>query len=84
MDFISKYGSSPVDRSSIQAEDANSGEEVSVALDGGEPVVHIFKTISEAHVGELSFFRVYSGSISTGADLQNTTRSTSERFGQMF
>ena len=84
MDFISKYGSSPVDRSSIQAEDANSGEDVSVALDGGEPVVHIFKTISEAHVGELSFFRVYSGSISTGADLQNTTRSTTERFGQMF
>ena len=35
-------------------------------------------------VGELSFFRVYSGSVSTGSDLQNTIRGNSERFGQMF
>ena len=84
MDFISKYGSSPVDRATIQAENANSGETIEVALDGSAPVVHVFKTISEAHVGELSFFRVYSGSVSTGMDLQNTTRGNSERFGQMF
>ena len=84
MDFISKYGSSPVDRATIQAENINSGETTDVALDGSAPVVHVFKTISEAHVGELSFFRVYSGSVSTGMDLQNTTRGNSERFGQMF
>jgi elongation factor G len=84
MDFISKYGSSPVDRAIIAAKDANSGEKIDVALDGKEPVIHVFKTISEAHVGELSFFRVYSGSISTGADLHNTIRGNSERFGQMF
>ncbi len=84
MDFIAKYGSSPVDRAKIKAEDANSGEEVYVALDGNNPVVHVFKTISEAHVGELSFFRVYSGSISPGMDLYNTSRGNSERFGQMF
>jgi elongation factor G len=84
MDFISKYGSSPVDRATIQAENVNSGETIEVALDGSAPVVHVFKTISEAHVGELSFFRVYSGSVSTGMDLQNTTRGNSERFGQMF
>jgi elongation factor G len=47
-------------------------------------VVHVFKTISEAHVGELSFFRVYSGAITTGMDLYNTSRGRSERFGQMF
>ena len=84
MDFISKYGSSPIDRGIIQAKDANSGEAIDIALDGTAPVVHVFKTISEAHVGELSFFRVYSGSVSTGSDLQNTVRGNSERFGQMF
>jgi elongation factor G len=84
MDFISKYGSSPVDRATIQAENVDSEETTDVALDGSAPVVHVFKTISEAHVGELSFFRVYSGSVSTGMDLQNTTRGNSERFGQMF
>ena len=84
MDFISKYGSSPVDRATIQAENVDSEETTDVALDGSAPVVHVFKTISEAHVGELSFFRVYSGSVSTGMDLHNTTRGNSERFGQMF
>ena len=84
MDFIAKYGSSPVDRASIKAYDAKSGDEVNIALDGNDTVVHVFKTISEAHVGELSFFRVYSGSISTGTDLYNTSRGNTERFGQMF
>ena len=84
MDFISKYGSSPIDRAIISAKDGTTEEKIDVALDGKEPVVHIFKTISEAHVGELSFFRVYSGLIDTGDDLHNTSRGNSERFGQMF
>lgn len=84
MDFISKYGSSPIDRAIISAKDGTTKEKIDVALDGKEPVVHIFKTISEAHVGELSFFRVYSGLIETGDDLHNTSRGNSERFGQMF
>ena len=84
MAFISKYGSSPVDRGTIVAKESNSDEEISVALDGKEPVVYVFKTISEAHVGDLSFFRVYSGSVSAGMDILNTSRSKSERFGQMF
>ncbi len=84
MAFISKYGSSPVDRGTVLAKEPNSDEEVSVALEGKEPVVYVFKTISEAHVGDLSFFRVYSGSVSAGMDILNTSRSKSERFGQMF
>ena len=84
MTFISKYGSSPVDRGTVVAKESNSDEEISVALDGKEPVVYVFKTISEAHVGDLSFFRVYSGSVFAGMDMLNTSRSKSERFGQMF
>jgi elongation factor G len=84
MAFISKYGSSPVDRGTVVAKESNSDEEVSVSLDGKEPVVYVFKTISEAHVGDLSFFRVYSGSVFAGMDILNTSRSKSERFGQMF
>jgi elongation factor G len=40
--------------------------------------------MSEAHFGELSFFRVYSGSISTGKDLFNSDRKVSERIGQIY
>ena len=60
MDFIAKYGSSPVDRIKVEAHD-ESGAETSVKLTSSEPVIYIFKTLSEAHVGEMSFFRVYSG-----------------------
>ena len=84
MEFVSKYGSSPVDRGTVLAKSLKSDEEVSVNLDGDEPVVNVFKTISEAHVGDLSFFRVYSGSVDTGMDMLNTTRSKTERFGQMY
>ncbi len=84
MDFIAKYGSSPVDRATVMAENPRDGKEVPVSLSGKEPVVFIFKTLSEAHVGELSLFRVYSGKVSTGQDLYNVNRNKSERLGQLF
>ena len=55
-----------------------------ISLDGRETVLQIFKTMSESHVGELSLFRVYSGSVKTGQDYHNTNRNINERFGQMF
>jgi elongation factor G len=82
-DFISKYGSSPDDRKTVKAHDEQ-GNDVEISLDGSDTVLQIFKTISESHVGELSFFRVYSGSVKPGNDLYNSDRKTSERFGQMF
>ncbi|MSU61067.1 MAG: elongation factor G [Pedosphaera sp.] len=83
MDFIAKYGSSPVDRATVKAIDA-SGAEVEVKLNGQEPVCYIFKTMSEAHFGELSFFRVYSGHIHAGTDLFNSDRKVNERIGQIY
>jgi len=83
MDFIAKYGSSPVDRKKVKAVNANDAE-VEVGLDDPEPVLYIFKTMSEAHFGELSFFRVYSGSVSTGMDLYNSDRKANERIGQIY
>ena len=83
MDFVAKYGSSPVDRKKVKAVDAN-GNETEVALDSNETAVYIFKTMSEAHFGELSFFRVYSGSITTGKDLFNSDRKVNERIGQIY
>ena len=82
-DFISKYGSSPVDRKTIDAIDEHKSK-VNVSLDGEETVLQIFKTMSEAHVGELSLFRVYSGKVKTGQDYYNSNRDSSERFGQLF
>ncbi|UCE19210.1 MAG: elongation factor G [Gemmatimonadota bacterium] len=49
----------------------------------GPAAALVFKTISEPHVGELSLFRVYSGTIKTGADMFNVTNDQSERIGQI-
>src|ERR1017187_843108 len=83
MDFVAKYGSSPAGRKKGKEVGA-SGNETEVALDSSETAVYVFKTMSEAHFGELSFFRVYSGSISTGKDLFNSDRKVSERIGQIY
>jgi elongation factor G len=57
---------------------------VDVALNGPETVCYVFKTMSEAHFGELSFFRVYSGHVRAGSDLYNSDRKVSERIGQIY
>ena len=46
--------------------------------------LYIFKTISEPHVGELSFFKVYSGKVKAGIDVQNVNSSSGERIGQIY
>jgi elongation factor G len=84
MDFIAKYGSSPADRPVVIGTDPVTDKEVEVKLDQPETVIQVFKTISEQHVGDLSFFRVYGGKVTTGMDLYNASRSSNERVGQMF
>jgi len=44
----------------------------------------VFKTVAEQHVGELSLFRVYSGSVTSGTDVMNTTRDSGERMGTVY
>lgn len=61
------------------------GKEIKRKCSDTEPVsMFIFKTVSEAHVGELSYFKVMSGSVKSGLDLQNTSQDKAERIGQMF
>jgi elongation factor G len=83
MDFISKYGSSPADRAKVQAADAD-GKELQISLTDPDPVLYVFKTMSEAQFGEMSFFRIYSGSVKFGSELYNTARRTSEKIGQIY
>lgn len=83
LDFISKYGSSPVDREHVSALDL-AGKEVEVALRDAEPALYVFKTMSEAQFGDLSYFRLYSGHVHGGMDLYNADRKCTERIGQIF
>ncbi len=83
MDFIAKYGSSPVDRESVTAHDANGGD-MQVSLKDADPVCYVFKTMSEAQFGELSFFRIYSGHVKFGSELYNSERRSTEKIGQIY
>jgi elongation factor G len=60
-----------------------SGE--SLACDPNGPAcVFVYKTISEAHIGEMSFFKVYSGTVRTGMELVNESNGVNEKLNQLF
>lgn len=84
MDFIAKYGSSPDDRRTIGAIATVTGSPVLVRLDGGEPVAYVFKTLTDPQSGDLSIFRVYSGTIKPGMELHNSERRVAERIGPLY
>ncbi|MCH5346338.1 MAG: elongation factor G, partial [Muribaculaceae bacterium] len=58
---------------------------VVVKPDSNGPVsVFIFKTTVEPHIGEVSYFKVMSGTLKVGADLDNVDRGSKERLAQIF
>jgi len=84
-EFICKYCPSPLDAAPFMAKTTGSDEYIEVAPDpDGAPAVFVFKTLSEPHVGEMSFFRVLSGSVTAGMDLTNQNRNKVERLTQIF
>jgi len=85
LDFVSNYFPSPVDIGTVSAKLANKKEPVLVKVNSnGEPVLFVFKTISEQHVGELSLFKLFSGKVSPGMDLLNENNNKTERLNQLF
>jgi len=59
------------------------GNEVKPDPDG--PLsVFMFKTTVEPHIGEVSYFKVMSGTLKAGADLENITRGGKERLAQIY
>lgn len=84
LDFAEKYFPSPVDRGGEEATLAGKNEKVKVKPDpAGEPVLFVFKTVAEQHVGELSLFKVYSGTVKAGLDLLNESNNKTERLSQL-
>ena len=59
------------------------GEEVA-ADSNGPTSLYFFKTGVEPHIGEVSYFKVMSGTIKAGADLANADRGSKERIAQLY
>jgi len=85
LDFLVDYCPSPMDMPDpVVAEGDNPNPTNLPKTQEGEPILFIFKTVSEAHVGELSFFRVFSGKATPGVELVNQANGTSERLNQIY
>lgn len=50
----------------------------------GPACVFVYKTVSESHVGDLSFFKVFSGTVKTGMELLNESNGVVEKINQLF
>ena len=59
------------------------GEEVAPEV-SGPTSLYFFKTGMEPHIGEVSYFKVMSGSVKPGDDLTNADRGSRERMGQIY
>lgn len=80
MGFIDNVVPSPRD---MPAQLAANGTKV-LCDPNGPTVAFIYKTLSEPHVGDMSYFRVYSGTLTSGMDLVNSQTGTTERIGHLF
>jgi elongation factor G len=85
LEFIKDYCPHPLVGGTVKALRPDNGSAMEFqAQVKGDPVAFVFKTMSEQHVGELSLFRVYNGTITPGTDLLNTHNNKSERINQMY
>lgn len=80
MGFINDICPSPADRPPKLLED---GSRLTCSTQG-PATVFIYKTISEPRVGNVSYFKVYSGVLKTGDELLNVSNGTPERFSSIF
>ncbi|MBO4411967.1 MAG: elongation factor G [Lachnospiraceae bacterium] len=83
LDAIVEYMPSPVDIPSIRGTDLR-GNEVERHSSDEEPFsALVFKIMTDPFVGKLAFFRVYSGTMSSGSYVLNATKDKKERVGRI-
>ena len=84
MDLILQLLPSPVGRGPITGESVKTGEDETRDPDPAAPLCClVFKTVADPFAGRLSMVRVFSGTLTTDAQLLNSTRDAKERFNQM-
>ena len=86
LDAVVDYLPSPLDIPSVKGTDPSKKEVVEVerATDPSAPMCALaFKIITDPFVGVLTFFRVYSGTVTAGSGVLNSTRDKKERIGRV-
>lgn len=85
MDFIVDYTPAPTERDPVKGEvTSGNGEPPARKVADSEPLsLYVFKTVSDAFAGRISYFKVYSGVLKNDATVQNFTRNTSEKLAHI-
>lgn len=84
LDAVVDYLPSPLDLPPVVGVDPKSGEEISRAPSDEEPLAALaFKLQSDPFVGQLTFFRVYSGVFKSGSYVYNASTGNKERVGRI-
>ncbi len=84
LDAIVDFLPSPVDIPAVKGWNPNTGEEVERPTSDDAPLAAlVFKIVTDPYVGRLAYFRVYSGKITQGAMVYNSTKRKRERIGRL-
>jgi elongation factor G len=84
LDLIVHEFPSPLDRGEVGGTDLKAKQAGTRAPDAKAPVAAlVFKTLSDPHIGKLTLFRVYSGTLRADSTLLNPTRGARERMGHV-
>ena len=84
LDLIIHEFPSPADRGEVGGTDVKARQAGTRAADAKAPVsALVFKTLSDPHIGKLTLFRVYSGTLRADSTLLNPTRGAKERMGHV-
>ena len=83
LDAVIDYLPSPLDIESIKCTDADGNEVVRHPSDDEPFSALAFKVMTDPFVGRLTFFRVYSGKLSSGSYTMNSTKGEKERIGRI-
>ena len=84
LDYATICLPSPLDVPSIAGIHPKTGEEMERHADENEPMSSlVFKIVSDPHIGTLSYFRMYSGTLKAGSYVYNSTKKIRERVGRL-
>ncbi len=84
LDAVVDYLPSPLDVPPVMGVDPNTSKEVERKSDDSAPFAALaFKIMSDPFAGQLTFFRVYSGTLKTGTPVLNVTKGTKDRIGRL-
>jgi elongation factor G len=84
LDAVVDYLPSPLDIPPVVGTDPKSGEEVTRKTSDSEPFAAVaFKIMTDPFVGQLTFIRVYSGTLHSGSYVYNSTKGQRERVGRL-